>query len=73
MIKEKGLCQLWQIVSETDVINEHFYVIIGESERILDKRWTICWVNFDGKALVEDWTDKDMEDDIFISEADSQP
>ena len=73
MIKEKSIGQLWQIVSMTDVINGHFYIIVDETKRTLDKKWTICWINFDAKALIEEWSNKDMEDDIFISEANSQP
>ena len=73
MAKEKKVGQLWKIVSMSNVINEHFYIIIDEPKKPLDKRWVVCWINFDRKSIVEEWSSKDMEDDIFISETDFQP
>lgn len=68
MVKEKKIGQLWKIVSMSNVINEHFYIIIDKPKRSLDKRWTICWINFDGKTAVEEWSSKDMEDDILVAD-----
>ena len=73
MLKKKKIGQLWKISAISDIIDERFYIIVGKPKRTLDKRWTICWIDFNGKATIENWTHNDMEEDTFISEANSQP